>query len=70
MAENKMEQVAALFGKKLGERFTIRHSSDNSKYDVIFIDYGFKVYGLDDRYVDTSAYYLEGLLAGFYVVED
>ena len=68
MAENKMEQVAAMFGKKLGERFTIRHIDDNFKCDVIFTDYGFSVYGLDDRYVDTSVYYLEGLLAGFYEI--
>lgn len=30
MAENKMEQVAALFGKKLGERFTVQY------YDTCF----------------------------------
>ena len=68
MADNKMADVAALFGKKLGERFTIRHIYENSKYDVFFHARGFTAHGIDGRYVGPGAYYLEGLLAGKYEI--
>jgi hypothetical protein len=36
MADNKMEQVAKLFNKKLGERFQVK--IDNQIYDCSFFD--------------------------------
>lgn len=65
---NRMAEVAAMFGKKLNERFTIRHTQDNSKYDVFFHARGFTVHGIDGRYLGPGAYYLEGLLAGKYEI--
>ena len=41
MAENKMEQVAALFGKKLGEEFEIKNEED--KFIVKFTEINFRV---------------------------
>ena len=62
MAENKMAQVAALFGKKLGERFgIIRYGK---RYDARFLERGFEVYGLENPYVDMDAFVLDDLLTG------
>jgi hypothetical protein len=62
MAENKMQQVAALFGKKLGERFQIIRYGD--RYDARFLERGFEVYGLENPYVDMDSFVLMDLLTG------
>lgn len=62
MAENKMSQVAELFGKKLGERFTITRYG--SRYDVRFLEHRFEVYGLENPYVDMESFVLMDLLNG------
>jgi hypothetical protein len=69
MAENKMEQVAQMFGKKLGERFSIIRYG--KRYDARFLERGFEVYGLENPYVDMDAFVLENLLTGrAEIVED
>ena len=64
MAENKnkIEQVAALFGKKLGERFCIIRYG--KRYDVRFLEHRFEVYGLENPYVDMESFVLMDLLTG------
>lgn len=62
MAENKMAQVAELFGKKLNERFTI--SRHGHKYEARFFSEGFEVLGLENPYVDTDPFVLMDLLIG------
>jgi hypothetical protein len=44
MAENEMEQVAAMFGKKLGEEFKICYKNEN--YTAYFRNEGLRVRGL------------------------
>ena len=69
MAENRMEQVAALFGKKLGERFTVRH--DNCLFDCVFGTYGFVTYGAyENPYLDFDTFILRDLLLGRAVIID
>ena len=41
MAENKMAQVAAMFGKKLGEEFTVRGKAQD--YLMVFTEIGLKL---------------------------
>ena len=68
MAENKMEQVAALFGKKLDERFTIR--MDNEKFDAMFMLSGLWLMGAyENPYVDVDAFVLRDLLTGMAEIE-
>lgn len=63
MAENKMAQVAALFGKKLGERFTI--IKGNKKLDARFMRYGFDLMGeYENPYMDLDFFVLADLLTG------
>ena len=60
---NKMEVVAALFGKKLGERFTVK--VDNRLYDCSFEKYGFYSYGAyENPYLSFDAFILQELLTG------
>lgn len=67
MAENKMEVVAALFGKELGERFTVRY--DNCLFDCKFSECGFISYGAyDNPYLDFDTFLLQDLLVGRAVV--
>jgi len=69
MAENKMAQVAALFGKKLNERFTVRY--DNCLFDCKFTDCGFISYGAyDNPYLDFDTFILQDLLVGRAVIVD
>jgi hypothetical protein len=64
-----MGDVAALFGKKLGERFQIIRYGD--RYDVRFLERGFEVYGLENPYVDLDSFVLMELLTGrAEIVED
>jgi hypothetical protein len=44
MAENKMEAVAALFGKKLGEEFAVKNQR-SIYYHLAFTDKGLTVFG-------------------------
>lgn len=59
---NHMEEVAAMFGKKLNERFCIIRYGD--RYDARFLERGFEVYGLENPYVDMDAFVLMDLLTG------
>lgn len=60
---NKMAQVAALFGKKLNERFTI--SRYGHKYEARFFSEGFETYGrVENPYVDVDPFVLMDLLTG------
>lgn len=61
---NKMEQVAAMFGKKLGERFTVER--DHDRFDCEFSTCGFMARGTyENPYMD-----LEDLLTGRAVIVD
>lgn len=55
MAENKMEAVAQLFGKKLGERFTVKWGF---MFDCRFDEYGLYVLNVPP----FSDYFMERLL--------
>jgi hypothetical protein len=67
--ENKMAEVAKLFGKKLNERFTVRY--DNSLFDCKFTDCGFTAYGAyDNPYLDFDTFILQDLLVGRAVIVD
>ena len=69
MAENKMEQVAAMFGKKLGERFTVERDYD--RFDCEFATCGFVTYGAyENPYMDFDGLILEDLLTGRAVIVD
>lgn len=54
MAENKMEQVAAMFGKKLNEEFDVRYFGSISK--ARFTEYGF------EEHFTTPGWWLNGEL--------
>lgn len=45
MAENKMEAVAQLFGKKLGEEFTLI-DENREKYKAVINKNGLRVHGM------------------------
>ena len=63
MAENKMAEVAKIFGKKLNERFTI--SRYGYKYEARFFNEGFETYGrFENPYVDVDPFVLMDLLTG------
>lgn len=69
MAENKMEQIAKLFGKKLYERFTVRY--DNCLFDCQFREHGFVTYGAyENPYLDFDTFILQDLLVGRAVIID
>lgn len=42
--DNKMEEVAAMFGKKLGEEFKIKDLMTEKIYVALFDNYGMKAY--------------------------
>ena len=66
MTENKMEQVAAMFGKKLNEDFTINFYG--RLFDVTFDEDGLKVFS-DTLFEDElSRLLLEGLILGNAVI--
>ena len=64
---NRMADVAAVFGKKLGERFCIIRYG--VKYDARFLEHGFEVYGLENPYVDMDSFMLMDLLTGIAEIE-
>ena len=60
---NKMEQVAALFDKRLNERFTINRNG--YKFSARFTEYGLDPMGeWDNPYIDVNANVLQDLLTG------
>lgn len=65
MAENKMEKIAKLFGKKLGEEFAIRYKDEN--YIAYFRNEGLRVRGLFCLTWDNA---LVALLTGQAVIVD
>jgi hypothetical protein len=67
--QNKMEAVAQLFGKKLGERFTI--AIRGARYGAIFTQAGLDLAGAENPFLDLDVYLLEALLTGeAEIVED
>lgn len=67
MIENKMAEVAKLFGKELGERFKVK--VNNQIYDCSFKEYGFDSYGAyENPYLDFDAFILQELLTGTAVI--
>ena len=69
MAENKMAEVAKMFGKKLGERFTVER--DHDRFDCEFAPCGFMVRGVyENPYLDFDAFILQDLLVGRAVIVD
>ena len=66
---NKMEVIAAIFGKQLGERFSVK--VNNQIYDCSFKEYGFDSYGAyENPYLDFDAFILQELLTGTAVIID
>ena len=65
MNDNKIEQVAKLFGKKLGEEFKIRYKDEN--YTAYFRNEGLRVRGLFCLTWDNA---LVALLTGKAVIVD
>lgn len=64
---NKMEVVAALFGKRIGERFTVER--DNDRFDCEFSTCGFMVHGAyENPYMDFNCFILEDVLTGRAVI--
>lgn len=51
MAENKMEQVAQMFGKKLGEHFRVKNEPYN---DYVFTEEGLYVVNTSNVWVPTQ----------------
>ena len=69
MNDNKMAEVAALFGKQLGERFTVER--DHDRFDCEFSLYGFVAHGAyENPYLDFDAFILQDLLVGRAVIVD
>ena len=62
MAENKMEQVAALFGKKLGEPFTVYVPFHKCKNEAMFDAHGLSIKSYGEWHYDSD--YLMWLLTG------
>ena len=66
---NKMEVIAALFGKKLGERFTVER--DHDRFDCEFSTCGFMARGAyENPYMDFDCFIFEDLLTGRAVIVD
>ena len=65
---NKMEQIAAMFGKKLGERFTVNFY--NRLFDVAFDKHGLRVFSDEIFEDELSRLLLEGLIIGNAVIVD
>ena len=67
--DNKMAEVAKLFNKELGERFTVQY--DNYQFSCYFSDFGFCSYGVyDNPYLDIDPFILQDLLTGRAVIID
>ena len=69
MAENKMAYVAAEYGKRLDERFTI--DLNGCRISCAFTQYGLNSFGAyDNPYIDVDANILTDLLTGEAVIVD
>ena len=68
MAENKMAEVAKLFGKELGKRFTVNFY--NRLFDVAFDKHGLRVFSDEIFEDELSRLLLEGLIIGNAVIVD
>jgi hypothetical protein len=66
--KNKMEQVAAMFGKELGKRFTVNFY--NRLFDVAFDKSGLRVFSDEIFEDELSRLLLEGLIIGNVVIVD
>jgi hypothetical protein len=66
MAENKMEQVAALFEKRLGEEFTLI-DENRKKYKAVINKNGLRVHGM---YKGFGEHTLFKLIVGTAVIVD
>ena len=63
-----MEQVAALFGKKLNERFTVKR--DHMMFDCRFTKHGLDTFGVyENPYMDFDCFILADLLTGETVIK-
>lgn len=65
MAENKMEQVAALFGKKIGEEFNAKKKGAEVGNQVMFSSIGVVYVDVPG---DKQNWLLAGLLTGEYEI--
>lgn len=66
---NKMEVIAAIFGKKLGERFTVYRYGQ--KFDCAFRINGIDSYSTyENPYIELDAFVLYDLLTGEAVIVD
>ena len=66
---NKMEVIAAIFDKQLGERFSVK--VNNQIYDCSFEEYGFDGRGAyENPYLDFDTFILQELLTGTAVIID
>ncbi len=70
MVENKMADVAALFGKKLGEMFTVKWGSPDFMFDCRFDEYGLYVLSEPPFSDHFSQRLLYDLLKGRAVIVD
>jgi hypothetical protein len=68
MAENKMEQVAALFGKRLGELFRLKWG--NVECLCEFTARGLRCYPSEEKYTYSNNDWLFLLLIGEAVIVD
>lgn len=68
MNNNKMTEVAALFGKKLGELFKVRHVYCVGEYTACFTKNGYMVKTARDSWKDDSL--LVSLILGMSVIVD
>lgn len=59
---NHMEEVAKMFGKELGERFTI--AIRGARYGATFTQAGLDLAGAENPFLDLDVYFLEALLTG------
>ena len=70
MAENKMEQVAAMFGKELDEEFRLVMPSGKIKECKFTTDRGLLYYDRIDREWHKNYAHLDWLLRGSAVIVD
>jgi len=72
MAENKMNQVAAMFGKKLEDVFKIEDllSGQHCRIDVCFTEKKLKVVTSDYDWQVNEDRILRGLLSGEWRIDD
>lgn len=69
MEKNKMEAVAQLFNKKLGERFSVKR--DDMIFDCRFTKHGLDTFGIyENPYMSFDTFILEELLTGEAVIID